>query len=77
MYHVNQDETAYWVLGKSDSNGTYEDVKTVFKSNSTQQNGPSLSSLCSRKGNVTRKQLVAEKGMQTEDGVACEVSGKR
>ena len=37
MYHVIQGETAYWVLGKSDSNGTYEDVKTVFKSNSTQQ----------------------------------------
>ena len=43
MYHVIQGETAYWVLGKSDSNGTYEDVKAVFKSNSTQQNGPSLS----------------------------------
>ena len=32
---------------------------------------------CPRKGNVTREQLVDEKGMQTEDGVACEGSGKR
>ena len=69
MYHVNQDETAYWVLGQS------EDIEAVSKAK--EQNGPSLSSLCSRKGNVTRKQLVAEKGMQTEDGLACEVSAKR
>ena len=43
MYHVNQDETAYWVLGRSDPNGTYADVEAVFKSKGTQQNGPSLS----------------------------------
>ena len=32
---------------------------------------------CVRMGNITREQLIAEKGMETEDGVACEVLGMR
>ena len=45
MYFVNQDKTAYWVLGRGDPNETYnyEDAEAVFRSKGTQQNGPSMS----------------------------------
>ena len=49
IYPINQDKTAYWVLGRSEvlgrsyRNRTYEDAAAVFKSKGNQQNGPNLS----------------------------------